>query len=140
MSAHGKAHLSLCIRLFVHFRGEETRLLNTIHLHKFVSGLGDRLTSVLFLFKEVVELLELIVLLKNILNIANLHLSSFSDLLFLLCANKLLGIVLFLVVHGTADLVLPLKDLDLGVLAPHHQLERALLLQSVKNALVKIVH
>ena len=63
-----------------------------------------------------------------------------SDLALLVSVDLRLWVVLLIIVHGGAYLVLSLEYLDLGVLAPDHQLEGRLLLETVHHALMKVMH
>lgn len=85
------------------------------------------------------ELQQLLVLLEDVLHIADLHLSGLCDFLLFLGCELASGISLLIIVHSSADLVLALKDLDLGIFTPDHELEGALLLKTVEHSLMEIM-
>ena len=140
MSTHRVFELRFCIWFLVLLRDQETRFLNTVHLHKLFSRLWHRLISLFLSLQVQVEILKLIVFLEDVLNIRDLHWGGFSDLFLLFIVEQFFGIVFLVVIHGRAYFVLTLEHLDLSVLAPYHQLECGLLLQTVQHTLLEIVN
>ncbi len=123
MSTKGVLELLLCIGLLVLLWHQERGTLNAVHLHELLTRLRHGLITGLLLLEISVELLKLVVLLQNILNVRDLHLSGLRDLLLLIWSHEAFGVVLFVVVHSSANFVLSLKSLNLSVLTPDHKLE-----------------
>ena len=83
MSAHRVLKLRLSVGLLVLLRHQESGSLYPVHLHQLIARLWHGLVACLFLLKIVVEIHKLVVLLENILDIGDLHLSGLCDLLLL---------------------------------------------------------
>ena len=112
------AVLSLGFLLFE----EEFWPLHSIDVHELVTRLWHWQVVGFALFKPPMEALELLELVEHVFDVADLARGSLRDLLHEILGE--IGLpVLFLVVHGRADLVLLLELLHFLVFTPEHDLD-----------------
>ena len=88
-------------------------------MHKFVSRLGHRKVAVSSIAEPLMEVSELLVLFKNVVNVTDLKTSSFCNFLLHVFCHFLLARFL-IIVHSRTYLVLLFKYLYLLIFAPNH--------------------
>ena len=131
MTTHLPSNLSLTVFLLsIILLKEELRSLHSIDVHKFISRLGHRKVAVSSIAEPLMEVFELLELVKHIVNVTNLQTSCFSNLLLQVFrySNQTRFLI---VVHSRAYLVLLFKYLYLLIFAPNHDFQRRLLFQAM---------
>ena len=122
MSAHVIRLLSLAARYFMVWASQESWLLYFVNMYELFSRLWDALVASFSFQEPLVELLLLSVLLDDIFDVCQLHLTRLRNLFLLVWAQ--FALVLLTVCHRRDDLVLGFKNLDFCVIAPDHHFDR----------------
>ena len=123
MSAGSVAHqLCAIFSLLVLLLEQESWSFHPIDVHEFVTRFGHWEPVSISLTTPIVEVFELLVLGQHVLNVRDLDTGCFGNLLFEI-SGPVDVVGFLLVVHGRADLVLLLQNLDLLILAPDHHLK-----------------
>ena len=131
VTTQGVADLCLVVvLLLVLLLKEESRALDTIDVHQVVTRLGHGQIVGFALYEPLMEVFQLIELLKHVINVTELHTGRLGHLRlqFLIPVNAL---HLLVVEHGRANLILLFEDFNLGVFAPDHDLQCRFALETV---------
>ena len=128
--------LRVVLLLRIWLRHEEGRSFDLVYLHKLVSSLWHRVTSLLSLLEPLVEVSHLFVFDEHVIDCFHVDRGCLCALALRL--GRQLGINLLVIEHGGADLVLSLKDLDLSVVTPDHLLEARLLLETMEHSFMEV--
>ena len=138
MSAVEVGHLPLAVlALLVWLLEEEFGPLHPVDVHEFVARLRHGQVVGFALLEPSVEVFKLLELGQDVVDIADLDGGRLGDLLLQLLVKVRL-IVLLGVIHGRAHLVLLFKHFHLLVLAPNHDFQSRLALETVHDSLMEV--